>query len=247
LITGFPGLGKTSSSPSLASAYDLRTVRGSTADEIQIVLHLNGTIPLYATELQLAYDSTLVTPMDVRKTQVTDAMMIDFRMNPDTTKIAMAGTMPITQDGDVVVVVFHLKDKAKGLSTVDFKVARLILNETNVTPDVKQVVVSAGLEPALPTTFEVGQNYPNPFNPTTTIQYQLPATSVVTITVYDLLGHEIRSLVSGEQAPGYYRVVWDGRDSHGLQVASSVYFYRIHAVSNDSRTFTTVRKMMLLK
>jgi hypothetical protein len=185
--------------------------------------------------------------MDVRKTQVTDAMMIDFRMNPDTTKIAMAGTMPITQDGDVVVVVFHLKDKAKGLSTVDFKVVRLILNETNVTPDVKQVVVSAGLEPALPTTFEVGQNYPNPFNPTTTIQYQLPATSVVTITVYDLLGHEIRSLVSGEQAPGYYRVVWDGRDSHGLQVASSVYFYRIHAVSNDSRTFTTVRKMMLLK
>jgi len=246
-ITGFPGLGKTGSNQLLASAYDLRTVRTATPGEIQIVLHLNGSIPVYAAELQLAYDSTLVTPIDVKKTTVSDAMMIDFRLNPDTAKVAMAGTMPVTQDGDFVTVIFQLKDKAKGLSTVDFKVARLILNETNVTADAKQVVVSAETTPSLPTTFALGQNYPNPFNPSTTIKYELPATSAVTITVYDILGHEIRSLVSGEHTAGYYSVVWDGKDNHGMQVASSVYFYRIHAVSTDSRTFTTVKKMMLLK
>lgn len=246
-ITGFPGLGKIGSGHSLASTYELRVVRGTTPDEIQIVLHVNGSVPIYAAELQLAYDSTLVTPVDVKKTSLTDAMMIDFRLNPDTTKVAMAGTTPIVQEGDFVVVVFTLKDKAKGLSTVNFNVARLILNETNVTADAKQVVASAGSTPALPTTFAMGQNYPNPFNPSTTIQYQLPATSVVSIKVYDLLGHEIRTLVSGEQQAGYYIYVWDGKDNHGVQASSGVYFYRIHAVSNDNRSFTTAKKMMLLR
>ena len=246
-ITGFPGLGKTGSNALLASAYDLRTIRGTSPDEIQVVLHLNGTIPLYAAELQLAYDSTLVTPVDVKKTSVTDAMLIEFRLDADTTKLAMAGTMPITQDGDIVSVIFRMKDKAIGRPTVDFKVARLVLNETNVTSEVKPVVVGVVTEPSLPTTFGLGQNYQNPFNPSTSIQYQLPATSVVSIKVYDLLGHEIRTMVSSEQKPGYYNIVWDGKNNYGVQVASSVYFYRIQAVANDNRSFTSVKKMMLLK
>ena len=88
-----------------------------------------------------------------------------------------------------------------------------------------------------PTTFELCQNYPNPFNPSTTISYRLSAVSRVDITVYDLLGRKVKTLVDARQTPGEHSVTFDSR---GL--ASGVYFYRLSAGS-----YVTVKKMLLLK
>ena len=75
----------------------------------------------------------------------------------------------------------------------------------------------------IPTQYELSQNYPNPFNPSTTIKYALPRQSLVSLTVYDLLGREIETLVSKELAPGYYTAKWKAN------VPSGVYIYRIKA------------------
>lgn len=93
-----------------------------------------------------------------------------------------------------------------------------------------------------PAAFALHQNYPNPFNPTTTIRYDVPKESHVLIKVYNLLGHEVTSLVDAPQTPGIRTVTWDGRDRFGRPAGSGVYIYRIHAGS-----VVQDRKMILLK
>jgi hypothetical protein len=246
-ISGFPGLGKTNVNANFASAFEFKVKGGTGPDEIQLTLHVNGKAPLSAAELQVAYDSTLVSPVEAKKTDLSNQMLMESRLSVDTAIVAMAGSSAIAAEGDLVTMTFRLKDRSKGLSSVNFKIVRLVLNETNVTPQAPPVVKGGDEPSSIPTMFGLSQNYPNPFNPSTTVEYQLPASSRVSVKIFDLLGHEIRTLTSGEQKAGYYRVVWDGKDNLGQQVASAVYFYRIQATSNDNRSFTTTRKMMLLK
>ncbi len=82
---------------------------------------------------------------------------------------------------------------------------------------------------AIPETFSVFQNYPNPFNPETVINYQLSITTEVTLTVFDMLGRKVRTLLKGQQVAGSYEITWDGRDASGKPVASGVYLYRVSA------------------
>jgi hypothetical protein len=92
--------------------------------------------------------------------------------------------------------------------------------------------LSYGLEP----------NVPNPFNPATTIKYALAADGPVSLIVYDVTGRRVRELVNQRQRADAYKVVWDGTNDNGQNVASGMYFYRLAAGS-----FVQTRKMMLLK
>lgn len=94
----------------------------------------------------------------------------------------------------------------------------------------------------LPLTFRLSQNFPNPFNPSTRIPFNLASRSTVKISVYDVLGREVKTLVDGEFAAGRYTVDWDGNDHTGGAVASGIYFTKMTA---NSASFS--RKMMLLK
>ena len=94
----------------------------------------------------------------------------------------------------------------------------------------------------LPEQFALHYNYPNPFNPSTTINYDLPENSYVRLTIYDITGKLIRTLINQSQTTGNRTVVWDGRDDFGRTVSGGVYLYSIEAGS-----FRQTRKMLLLK
>lgn len=94
-------------------------------------------------------------------------------------------------------------------------------------------------EGALPRTFQLHQNYPNPFNPSTTIVYELPTASPVTLKVFDTLGREVTTLIQERQDAGRYEVSFS---SAALSLASGVYFYRLEAGA-----FSQTRKMLLIK
>ena len=85
-------------------------------------------------------------------------------------------------------------------------------------------------------------NFPNPFNPQTTIPYTLAETTNVKITIYNILGQKIRTLLDGQKVPGAYSVVWDGRDEQGRSVSSGVYLCKFAAGN-----YQTVQRMMLLE
>ncbi|UCH09787.1 MAG: T9SS type A sorting domain-containing protein [Fidelibacterota bacterium] len=97
-------------------------------------------------------------------------------------------------------------------------------------------------ESALPREFAIHPAYPNPFNPVTTLRYDLPQRAEVDLTIYDILGRQVMTLVQSEQAPGYKTVTWDGTDDRGQPVSSGVYLYRIMAGE-----FTQSSKMVLLR
>lgn len=97
---------------------------------------------------------------------------------------------------------------------------------------------------ATPEQFALTQNYPNPFNPATEITVALPEASTVSLVVYDVLGREVRSLLSGTLSEGYYSVSFDG-----ARLPSGVYFYRLTAtlLEGSRATFVQIRKMILSK
>jgi hypothetical protein len=94
----------------------------------------------------------------------------------------------------------------------------------------------------LPTDVSLEQNYPNPFNPTTEIAYALPDARNVDLTVYNLLGQNVRNLISGTQEAGFHKIIWDGKDGADHTVPSGIYFYKLEAGN-----FSQSMRMVFLK
>lgn len=97
-------------------------------------------------------------------------------------------------------------------------------------------------EVAVPLAFSLEHNYPNPFNPSTAIQFALPKSSHVKMTVYNSAGQLVRTLIDKDMSAAHHTVRWDGTNDGGQSVSSGVYFYRIEADSYDN-----TKRMMLLK
>ncbi|MCE2448925.1 MAG: T9SS type A sorting domain-containing protein, partial [Candidatus Latescibacteria bacterium] len=91
--------------------------------------------------------------------------------------------------------------------------------------------------------FSLANNYPNPFNPATTIKYALPQAADVELTVYNVLGQPVRTLVAEHQSAGRYVVEWDATNASGHSLSSGMYFYRLQAGGE----FLETKKMLLLK
>lgn len=106
------------------------------------------------------------------------------------------------------------------------------LNPTDVPED----------DPVLPADFELSQNYPNPFNPGTSIEFTLKRSSHVRVSVLNILGQQVATLLDGNLSSGTHRVEWNGCDASGQALATGIYFYRL-----DGDRFNQTRKMMLMK
>ena len=81
----------------------------------------------------------------------------------------------------------------------------------------------------VPTKFELAQNYPNPFTTSTAISYKLNKQSDVQVTIYNILGREVKKFMLGEQPSGVHGILWDGRNNLGEKVTTGIYFYRLNA------------------
>ncbi len=102
---------------------------------------------------------------------------------------------------------------------------------------------------SLPYAFTLSQNYPNPFNPATTIPFQVRSLEFgvcgpihTTLTIYNILGQKVRTLLDEKKLPGSYQIIWDGKDEKGNQASSGIYFYQLKV-----KDYKETRKMNLLK
>ena len=116
--------------------------------------------------------------------------------------------------------------------------------------DIKWSIISATTSPSvlvetkpkIPSIFYLFQNHPNPFNPVTSLRYDLPQDGIVNITIYDMLGRIVKTLVNGSQTAGYKSIQWNATNNLGEPVSAGMYIYMIQAGE-----FRQTRKMVLLK
>ena len=97
-------------------------------------------------------------------------------------------------------------------------------------------------EERTPVSYSLQQNIPNPFNPSTVINYQIPKAGGVELTIYNMLGQEVRKLVNESITAGTHSIQWDGNNNRGEQVRTGIYLYRMEAGK-----FIKERKMLLLR
>ncbi|MCX7878490.1 MAG: T9SS type A sorting domain-containing protein, partial [Ignavibacteria bacterium] len=98
---------------------------------------------------------------------------------------------------------------------------------------------------AIPSFFRLEQNYPNPFNPSTKFKVDIPNESFVNITIYDMLGREVETVINSKLSAGSYSIEWNAS-----KYSSGIYFYRMTAKDtkgNPAQTFNDVKKMILVK
>jgi hypothetical protein len=163
-------------------------------------------------------------------------------------------------EGNLFNITYGLPNGVGSLpGEISFYFSTANLPGTSMDPDILNVVcgypdesnpnvvntsnVSADLGDVVPDKFALKQNYPNPFNPSTQISFDVPAGSdQVMINIYNILGQNVNTLVSGVMTPGTYTVDWNATDMMGNSVASGIYFYELR-----SKSFTARKKMLLIR
>ncbi|MCL4279326.1 MAG: T9SS type A sorting domain-containing protein, partial [Ignavibacteriaceae bacterium] len=131
---------------------------------------------------------------------------------------------------------YSYSDRTVNVGTYSYRLKQVDFNGTFEYSSIVEVDVPAPVE------FALDQNYPNPFNPSTKISFRLAVDSKVNLTVFDVLGQEIASLVNGNLVAGGHSVDFDASSLN-----SGVYLYRIEATGVDGSNFIDMKKMILTK
>ena len=168
-----------------------------------------------------------------------------------TPSAATDGAFPVVYqvtdaDGQVVALTFSITVNKK--LTIDlsdlFGSGKVVPTDALDGATIREFVVGQRVDGlVLPAAFSLAANFPNPFNPATTIQYALPTAADVELTVYNVVGQVVRTLVAEHQSAGRYTVEWDATDDRGHSVSAGLYLYRLQAGGE----FAEVKKMLLLK
>ncbi|MBI3765693.1 MAG: T9SS type A sorting domain-containing protein, partial [Ignavibacteriales bacterium] len=205
---------------------------GSISGKVAIDINRNGildpqdTIPLVSWRIRLVKDSVQV---DSVLTSSSGGYAFS-NLGPATYKVSI-----VTQSGWTQTL-----PAAQAPYTVTMSSGASV---TNQNFGITLVTTAVGTGEELPKEFALHQNYPNPFNPVTMIKFDLPKTSTVGLSVYNVLGQQVAVLVANDRfMPGRYVEPFNGGN-----FPSGLYFYRIEAVAEDGEVFTQVLKMMLLK
>lgn len=110
-----------------------------------------------------------------------------------------------------------------------------------------KTINSVKIENEIPESFALFQNYPNPFNPSTKIKFSIPAQSNVDITIFDVLGRKVNTLVSENLKPGVYSIEWNGLNAHNSPVSSGIYYCKMNAIGENGASYTQTLKLLLMK
>ncbi|MFQ5498285.1 MAG: cohesin domain-containing protein [Candidatus Zixiibacteriota bacterium] len=224
----------------LVGSSDVMTVRSELPTEVAGV------------ELTVAYNASAVRLGQPRLAADADHMILSHRDNGQgQMKILMHFKNPFRDDAmihsglaDLIEIPVTALRTVQSGDRSKIRLTQALLS----TESAASVAVEGFGGRVLPQSFALNQNYPNPFNPSTTVEFVLGSDDGslndrdVTLEVFNILGQSVKTLVDEPLSPGLYQYEWTGSDSHGRQVATGIYLYRLR-VGNDIQT----KKMLLLK
>jgi hypothetical protein len=234
-----PGLGEFQLPPPAVGQFDIRFVDiasrpGLLGEGVRVDLlpfHTYAQVDSYHVKFQLgfgAYPVMLSWPQSFVQ-QICDSMLL------------------VDEFGGVVVKNRMDLDSSAAVSNVN--ISTLYIIKWGAKPLIMGGVLPVASQ--IPKGYQLYQNYPNPFNPSTRIEFSVERAAQVRITVYDVLGREIRMLTNGLYEAGKHAITWDGRSESGAPMTSGVYYIRMIVTggsgSQGAAEVVSTRKMILLK
>ncbi|UCE18064.1 MAG: hypothetical protein JSV84_14565 [Gemmatimonadota bacterium] len=223
-------------------------------------LRVNNPKGILSADITLSYNSEELSARRASTTALTSDWEIAYHIYKNgSIKIAMAGYQELQNSGPIVEIEFEARSNFDSPCPLEISI---LFNEgripspQNIRGFIKPIVHA-------PLVYELRQNHPNPFNSSTEIQYTVPGIRntvadeipFITLTIYNLLGQEVMTLVKEHQEPGPQSVTWDGTDNNGFPAASGIYFYKLRIDGRDTpdgnvpvgEAWIETKRMVLLK
>jgi len=200
------------------------------SDGVLVPIYVDELAGILAGELSFSFDGATVE--GIPSEQTTDYLFASH-VSEGKVRVAFAGAA--SGSGTGALGYLRIDAPYEAFDAGALRLDRAALNDGGM---VAQVVERE----ASPSTYRLSQNHPNPFNPYTSIRYELPTSGRVLLSVYNVRGQLVRTLVGDFRNAGVYTATWDGRDGLGRSVSSGMYFYRL-----ESGTFRETKKMLLMK
>jgi hypothetical protein len=217
--------------------------------DITVPIQIDDASGISAFGLSLHYPADLLSFTDASSGDLTQSWehLDAAQAEPGILVIGGFHPIPITSEvqGSLIQLSFCIKPDASGEGEFDITGLTDDLSGANAAPaefSLNRDGINMTGNAALPKEYALRQNYPNPFNLETRIHFELPEEGHVTITIYNLLGVEVETLVDGYKSAGCYSLLWNGRDQNAATTCSGVYICRIQV--NQYRKNI---KMLLLK
>ncbi len=202
-----------------------------------IVVHLRNAEPIKNINLELKIKNGSTPEFVYPMPRSAGTMKINHIITGEIIKVNLTATSEYgleAGEGEI----FFITGKFKSQDDIEVISAEVTnSNGVIVTPDFK--LIDTDIYPA---NFKLEQNYPNPFNPITTIKFTIPKETRVQISVFDITGRLVKTLLDKTLPPGEHWTIWDGTDENGSKVSSGVYIYRMY-----SDNFISAKKMILAK
>ena len=219
---------------------------GKVADEVTLSVHLTDIETVSAFQMALHYDASALQlmraetahPSRIAQGAGLQPVVLQTLSEKGALILSDVFANALQENGAVLNLTFQITHP-EAISGID--ISNVLIADAKGNINTLQGARLADLN-LVPSEFALNQNHPNPFNPETHIGYQLPQASDVSLTIYNLLGQQVRHLVNEPQAAGIYRVSWNGQDALGRSVASGIYFYHLKADQ-----FSQTKMMILLK
>jgi len=212
---------------------------------VDIPVMIENGINIYSFEGEIAYNTEHLQLDTLIFSDLLEGFFAEVYDDSGIVQMAGAGANSDGEEGIFALLRFVVSPDYDFDSTV-VSLNKLRWNEGSVVEDVASMILTVQLgvdsKLVIPDKFALHQNYPNPWNPITTISYDVPTQSPVTIIIYDILGRQVRTLIEQISEPGYRSVVWDATNDRGQSVGAGVYLYRIQAGD-----YLQTKKMILIK
>jgi hypothetical protein len=206
----------------------------SSEKSISLPLTIEPTEGLISGGFELRFDESQCKIKSIRAGEMLDGSLFASSVNQGVLRFAFAASSLIKGDGVFAMIeIEKLKDNSAPAKSIQFSHVSLNEGSIHVTVNGQPLIDNANI----PAQYALKQNYPNPFNPVTSIAFDLPQETKVSIKVYDVLGREVASLVEKVMPAGSHAIQFDA----GI-LSSGVYFYQI-----KTKDFTAIKKMILLK
>jgi hypothetical protein len=208
------------------------------AGEVIVPVLARDAEGIFSAELEISYDSAVLEFVSASAAGLAEDFTLAQRDEDGRVRVAMAGPRSLEGDGRIATLTFSRKGQAPyaASSLSRIRMAAALFNE-----GIPAAVIEGNDYPD-EAKIGLGMISPNPFTGATTISYSVPAASHVSVTIYNVEGRLVRTVLDGEVAAGVHSVTWDGADAAGRRLARGIYFCRMTAGD-----YSGTRKIVMLE